>query len=215
MEPIKFGDTFDIAKRSVLGWLDPEWNWLMHPMYFPARNRDEAFPGQFADSLGVRLVQGDIEQRPQLVEVVATNPGHLFLDPDKGLRLDNWRWDPVEGLQLDNLRRDLAESRPFVNIDEFIEIARSPARERKLVLVYDQSINRDYRKAGTPRQQLMRKLWRLRGVGIHAVAYVSHIAFIWASTNPEIVCAATRQLLLASHLPDCCFVDDGCAHVPH
>ena len=28
------------------------------------------------------------------------------------------------------------------------------------------------------------------------------------------VAAATRRLVLASHLPECCLVDDGCPHIP-
>ncbi len=198
MHPSKFGDTYEMAKLCMLGWLAPDEEWLIHPMYFPAKSEapDETFPCWYADFLGVRLVRGNIKQRPKLVDAVAANPGRLFLDPDTGLRLNK------------------AKLRQFVNVEEFIAIAHSPARERKLVLVYDQSINFNHGEAGTPRQQVRRKLCRVHDANVHAVAYVSHIAFIWASTEPEIVSAATRRFLLGSRLPLWRLVDDGCAHIP-
>ncbi len=200
MHPSKVGDTYDIAKLCMLGWLIPEEEWLVHPMYFPAQDekRDETFPCWYADFLGLRLVSGDIRQRRNLVNTVAENPGHLFLDPDTGLRL----------------RLDPANQRQFVSADEFIEIVHSPARDRKLALVYDQSINFDTRKAGSRRDQVREKLRCLHSADIHAVAYVSHTAFIWASKDPTVVNTATTRLLSESRLPPCCFVDDGCAHVP-
>ena len=176
----------------ILDWLVPSKKWLIHPMYFTKSNekRDETFPCRYADFLGVRLLNA-----------VADNAGHLFLDPDTGLRLDT-------GLPLHR-----AMWRKYVNAEEFIEIAHDA--EQKLVLVYDRSINFDHQKDGNRRQQVRRKLCHLRKAKARAVAYVSHISFIWASTDPKVVCAATQQLLLKSGLPDCCFVDEGCGHLPH
>ena len=94
------------------------------------------------------------------MDAVAENPGHLFLDPDTGLHLDT------------------AKSPQHVNVNEFIAMAHSPTRERKLVLVYDQSIDRRYKIKGTPRQQLRDKLSCLYEAEVHSAAYVSHIAFI-------------------------------------
>ena len=205
MHPSKFGDTYDMAKMCMLRWLAPDEEWFIHPMYFPPGNqvRDDAFPGRYADFLELQLVRGNIAQRQDLVNAVANDPGHLFLDPDTGLRPDN-------GIQLDR-----AEWRKFVSEDELIEIACSTDREQKLVLVYDQSIDRRYRQVCVPRQQIRMKLRRLHDAGVHAVAYVSHIAFIWASSDPGVVNAATRRLLCASGLPIFRFVDDGCAHIQH
>ena len=195
MHPSKFGDTYDIVKLSLLGWLLPDERWLTHPMYFPPRRevRDNTFPRRYADFLGARLVHGNIAQRRQLTRAVAEDPGHLFLDPDTGLRLGN------------------ARNRDAVSSAELIEIAHSPNRQQNLVLVYDQSIDRN---AGPRRQQIRRKLRCLHEANIHGTAYVSHTAFIWVSKDPEIVSAATRRLVLASHLPECCLVDDGCPHIP-
>ena len=199
MHPSKFGDTYEMAKLCMLHWLAPDEEWLFHPMYFPPINEewDETFACRYADFLGVRLAHGNIKERSELVDAVAENPGHLFLDPDTGLRLDN------------------AKAPQHVNVNEFIAMAHSPTREHKLVLVYDQSIDRRYNIKGTPNQQLGDKLRRLHEADVHAAAYVSHIAFIWASTDPEIVSAAARRLVSASHLPDFRLVDDGCAHIPN
>ena len=199
MHPIHYGDTYEMAKLCVLRWLVDDEEWLIHPMYFPPNREepDQTFPCRYADFLGVRLVGGNIHRRLDLVDAVAKDPGHLFLDPDTGLQLGN------------------ARSRKFVNVNELTEIACSAARKCKLVLVYDQSINFDSGKAGTRIQQVRRKLCHLHDANVHAAAYVSHVAFIWASTDPGIVSDATDRLACVSRLPSCRFVDDGCGHVPH
>ena len=52
---------------------------------------------------------------------------------------------------------------------------------------------------------------------IYAVGYLAELSlkvcFIWASTNPEVVRDATRNLQDASGFPDWRFVGDGCGHV--
>lgn len=195
MHPSKFGDTYDIAKLRILTWLVPGEKWLIHPMYFPPgkEDRDETFPCRYADFLGLCLVSGNIVQRRHLVNAVVDDPGNLFLDPDTGLRLG------------DNKLRE------YVSVSELIEIA--SARKRDLVLVYNQRINFDVRKAGTRRHQVKEKLDHLHDANVHAVAYVSHVAFIWASIDPNVVKDATRRIQKESRLPSCCFVDDGCGHM--
>ena len=199
MHPSKFGDTYDIAKLSILGWiLEDGQEWLTHPMYFPPQKevRDETLPCWYADFLGVQLVSGEITQRRQLLRAVAEDPGHLFLDPDTGLKLGK------------------ARIRTHVSSDELIDIVHSDNHKDHLVLVYDQSMDRN---AGPRRQQIKEKLRHLRAAepAVHGAAYVSHTAFIWVSPDPKIVCDATRRVLQASHLPECCFVDDECGHIPH
>ena len=208
MHPSKVGDVHDIAKPNILNWLAPDKKWLIHPMYFPplSENRDEAFPCQYADYLQVRLVGGDITQRRHLVRAVAHDPGYLFLDPDTGLRLDNTR------------------SRQHVTLGELIAIADPDGTTRNLVLVYDHTIDRNFNRKypdgerkGPPGQQVGRKLCTLHEAGVHAAAYIAHnqrIAFIWASTDYEAVSDATRQIMSRSRLPDCCFIDDRCGHIP-
>ena len=118
MHPSKFGDTYEMAKMCVLPWLAPDEEWLIHPMYFTKRNeiRDDTFPGRHAEFLGLRLVRGNIAQRQELVNAVAHDSGHMFLDPDTGLRVE------------DDLPLHRAKWRKFVSVNEFIEIALAPAR---------------------------------------------------------------------------------------
>lgn len=210
MRPIHLGDTHDIAKLRVLNWLAPEETWFAHPMYFLKANeiRDAAFPDQYADFLGVNLVNENIECRHQLVDAVTQRPGNLFLDPDTGLRLTN----TMPRRSVDNTPRK------HLNVKELIAVAESPKRKRNLVLVYDHAISRDYTTKGTPVEQVTDKLCRIRDGNVHAVAYIAYhqrISFIWASKECDIVSEATRRIVEASRLPICCFVDDGCGHVPH
>ena len=208
MHPSKVGDVHDIAKPNILNWLAPGKKWLIHPMYFPPtrETRDEDFPCRYADNLQVRLVGGDITQRQHLVKAVAHDPGYLFLDPDTGLRLDKTR------------------SPQHVTLCELIKIANSDVSTRNLVLVYDHTIDRNFKRKypdgerkGLPGEQVGKKLRTLHKAGVHAAAYIAHnqrIAFLWASTYPDAVSDATREIMLRSRLPDCCFIDDGCGHMP-
>ena len=45
---------------------------------------------------------------------------------------------------------------------------------------------------------------------VHSVAYVTHVVFIWVSTNEDLLARATQQLLDRSRLPRSRFIDDGC-----
>ena len=96
---------------------------------------------------------------------------------------------------------------------DLIHIAQAPNRKNRLTLVYDQSIDRNERMYGSPREQIRKKLTTLHCAKIHAAAYVSHIAFIWLSDNPDVVTEATRNVLRESKLPTCCFVSDRCGHL--
>ena len=142
MHPKHHGDTYEMAKLCILRWLVADEQWLIHPMYFPANGEepDQAFPRRYADFLGVCLVRGDMHRRRDLVDAVAGDPGHLFLDPDTGLKLGN------------------AKGPKHLNVNELVKIASSPSRTRKLVLVYDQSINFNHKKYGTPVEQVGGKI---------------------------------------------------------
>ena len=208
MNPSHFGDAHDIAKVTVMGWLAPCEEWSVHPMYYvaPGDPWDTDFPCQFAYYLGAHLVVGNLCLRHELVDIVKRHKGHVFLDPDKGLKLDG---------SLPKRRADNGP-RQHLNVVELGAVATHEPRRSSLVLVYDHSIDRNYCGAGTPDQQIGAKLLRIRGMGVHAAAYVAYhqrVSFIWASVDCGLVTAATRRMVAASRLPDCCFVDDGCGHV--
>lgn len=223
MHPKFAGDPHDIAKMSIMKWLDPDGRWLLHPMYFPLRGepRKREFPRRFAHSLHANLVTGDICQRPQLVSAAAGDHGHLFLDPDTGVLLDNAK------ARAKAKHRHITAENAYVRVREIVAAARCPARAGRLVLVYDVSFDNNPKRLdpdgehkGPARQQLKKKLKRIseaKGETVHVAAYIAHnqgVAFLWASTHCELVSNHTRQLMVASRLPECCFLDDGCGHVP-
>ena len=199
MHPHYFGDTYEMAKMCMLDWLEPGRGWLIHPMYFPRKGETQVdcFPQQYAAFLGLRLVGGDISQRINLVKSVDGDNCNLFIDPDTGLRIGPR--NPKLGAE---------KWKKFVTVKEYAEIAQ--AHKSRLVLVYDQSI----RRAKDRRGPIAEKLNCLRQANLHAAAYVSHIAFIWASTDDGIVDTATRRCLRLSRLPACRFIVDGCGHIP-
>ena len=193
------------------------------PCIFPYAGEilDDEFPGRIAQSLRANLVTGDIWQRPKLVNAVAVGTGHLFLDPDTGVLLDN------AVARRKDTHLHVAPLNAHVRVCEVVAAARYPLRAERLVLVYDVSFDNNPKRPdpdgelkGQAGQQLRKKLNRIReaeGERVHAAAYIAHnqgVAFIWASTDCELVSNATRRLMTASRLPDCCFVDDGCGHVP-
>ena len=179
----------------MLRWLAPKQGWAIHPMYFPrtGENRIDAFPCEYAHFLGISCVDGNIWDPGGLADAVAGWTGDLFLDPDTGL------WQNASDIR-------------HVGVHDLIAIAQADTRKHQLTLVYDQSLNRDHKIDGSPREQIENKLEFLRAAKIHAAAYVSHIAFLWVSTDHDVVSAATQNVLQRSRLPICCFVDDGCGH---
>ena len=223
MHPKFAGDPHDIAKPRIMNWLDPDAKWFIHPMYFPLQGeiRNDEFPARVAHSLRANLVTGDIRQRPQLVNAAAGDPGHLFLDPDTGVLLNN------AVARRKDTHPHVAPLNAYVRVREIVAAARCPARAGQLVMVYDASFDNnpnqldpDGEANGPAGQQLRKKLHRIHGAEgepVYAAAYIAHnqgIAFMWASTDCELVSESTRRLMAASRLPHCCFVDDGCGHVP-
>ena len=128
MHPKFAGDPHDIVKLSIMEWLDPDDRWLIHPMYFPLRGeiRDHEFPGRIAHLLRANLVTGDIWHRPQLVDAAAADPGHLFLDPDTGVLLDN----AVARRKVTHLHVDPLNA--YVYVRDVVAAARCPLREKRL-----------------------------------------------------------------------------------
>ena len=195
MHPSKFGDTYEMAKLCMLRWLWPrQEDWTIHPMYFPelGEERIDGFPLDYARFLGINCVDGNIWAPAGLADVVAGWRGHLFLDPDTGL------WEQGDA--------------KHVGFGDLIAITQAETREHRLTLVYDQSLNYNHEAYGTPHEQVRMKLTRLREANLYAAAYVSHIAFLWVSTDASLVREASGTLLQASRLPMSRFVDDGCAH---
>ena len=125
---------------------------------------------------------------------------HLFLDPDTGLG-------------------ERTQKRRLTHMDysHFIQIVQSPLREGRLTLIYDEANSKGGRMDRFT-QAIQCKVNRLhQNENVHAVGYLAELSiklcFIWASTNPEVVTNATRNVQNASGFPNWRFVDDGCGHV--
>ena len=180
----------------MLRWLGfKKEKWAIHPMYFPRKGekRIDGFPCEYARFLGISCVDGNIWDPAGLTDAVAGWRDHLFLDPDTGL------WEKKGDDK-------------HVGVEDLITIAKAEIRKHRLTLVYDQSLNRNQETYGSPREQVGKKLVSLTAAKLHAAAYVSHIAFLWVSSDYNLVSGATRNILQASQLPICCIVDDGCGH---
>ncbi len=133
MHPKYFGASHDMAKRAIMGWLDPNPNerWEAHPMWFNKRPKppdDRAFLDKYAAALGVDIVNGESRDKNKLLEVAQKCRVHLLLDPDTRL------WKPQNNTR----------SKKHVTVHQFIAFVKSPCRQDKLTLVYDQS----YRRGG-------------------------------------------------------------------
>jgi hypothetical protein len=226
MHPRFFGESRDIAKRQIMLWLAPDERWAAHPMWFYQRPQppgDRAFLDQYAAALDADIVDGESPDQNTLFEAsktclttwryratpdqdallkaTETCRAHLLLDPDTGLGKTIYR------------DRDCKDRVTHVSFDQFIHIVKSPGRQNKLTLIYDQGNGRanfDIHDAG-------RKLCRLRQANLHTVAYMAEpvlgLCFIWASTNADAITEATRRMQEVSGFPSRRFVDDGCGHV--
>ena len=199
MRPEYLGNSYDIVKREIIHGLAPAEEWATHPMYLDP-NQVAGFVDRYAEFLGVGLVAGDIDNRDEVLAVGQHCPQHLLLDPDVGLRTQP---NPPEGGNWDR----------HIMVDELAEIASACGREHTLTLVFDQGYSRTF-DDGRRRQGALQKLQALRHAHgeheVHSVAYVTHVVFIWVSTNEDLLARATQQLLDRSRLPRSRFIDDGC-----
>jgi hypothetical protein len=179
----KFGDSYDIVKQSLLRWLAPCGPWIAHPMF--TEQVDPLKAESFSRFLGVCLLTTQTlhrdSDRSAYFSVPASCVGHVFLDPNTGLRVPS---------------ASLGEAPDFVSGTELVTLAQ--AHPDQLVLVFDQSIDRRYPSKG----QIEAKLTWLAERGIHGVAYVSHACFVLVSATESVLDTAIGTLLRESRLPD-------------
>ena len=195
MQPEFFGDSYDFVKREIIRGLAPAKEWAVHPMYF-ARYRRQLFVDQYTRFLGIGLVEGPICDRRKVSAVGKGHQNHLLLDPDTGL------WIPgAGGVKPDTCWRN---SKKHLKVDELVAIAQAKGRERKLTLVYDQSYTHAYNSFEKRREEVKKKLKRIREVSknrVHSAAYVSHAVFIWVSADERTLYDATRRLRTRTRTP--------------
>jgi hypothetical protein len=180
-----FGDSYDIVKKALIGWLGEFGDWTAHPMFTEPVSPEEA--EMFSRFLGVRLISTDV-LTPKTDRAAYMAPcrgaGNLFLDPDTGVRLQ---------------ARGGANSVNYVFGQELIALSRT--RPGALTLVFDQSYSR-----GDQNSQVREKLSYLMSQGAYGFAYCSHAPFLLVGVDAKLVSRAYIRLLDASGLPHWRFV---------
>jgi hypothetical protein len=175
-----YGDSYDIVKQSLLRWLRPLGEWSIHPM--PTEPMSPADVAAFESLLSAKVVSTEIltvaSDRPAYFSF-GSSSGHLFLDPDTGLRIR-----PTRG--------NRSPEYPFTN--ELVRLVHQ--RPDSLTLVFDQSVGR-----GSEQLHLEDKIRELRRHGVFGSAYVSHACFVFAGRDRTLVERARAQIITESRLP--------------
>jgi len=184
-----FGDSYDIVKLSLINWLRDFGDWSVHPMLTESATDDEI--AAFTRFLGARVVSSEVltttTDRSKYL-ACASKCGHLFLDPDTGLKMEATKRAKAPEYLFASELTDLIKSRP-----------------KSLTLVFDQSLQR-----GNERGSLEKKLNTLRSGGVHCFAYVSHACFIVGGSDEKLVGKALTDVMAKSKLPESRFLRAAC-----
>lgn len=175
------GDSYDIVKQSLLHWLKGFGEWSVHPMFTEVvPQHDVAALELFLDAkvISTEILTTDTDRSVYLG--CDSSCGHLFLDPDTGLRMRTSRGVRAPQFLFAAELEKLAEQRP-----------------NRLTLVFDQCVGR-----GSERLHLTAKLSELREHGVLGWAYVSHACFIVAGRDADLLAHARAQVLAQSRLPE-------------
>jgi hypothetical protein len=175
------GDSFDIVKKSLFGWLESCRPWSAHPMFTENVSHEQV--QMFERLLGVPLISLEAlsvdTDRATYFACARDCQNHLFIDPDTGLclKIKHGKKAPL-----------------YLFGSELVAIAN--ARPERLTLVFDKSVPR-----GREAERLRAKLNALSTEGIHGVAYMSHACFLLVGRNSELVDRATQILLEKTGVP--------------
>ena len=178
----KFGDSYDIVKRSLIRWLSGLDEWAAHPM-LTGGPENPSFLEEYSAFLGVRLPPAELLQvrfdSSRIMEwAEQCQDEHLFLDPDTGIMLP-----------------DGTATASHLKAADLVAIAKK--RPGKLTLVFDQSIDR----ARDVREQVEEKLRFLLKADVHGITYESHVCFLLACTDQQVLVKAERKLTEKSRIP--------------
>lgn len=171
------GDSYDLVKRTLIGWLGGAW--AAHPML--TSEMEEEDRERLRSLLGVRALLSNEVLRPganreEYLRPAQEHAGHLFLDPDTGVLLKP--------------RKDQEDSPMHVFGDELLAIVHAPRRHCYLTLVYDQSFQRGEDKS----LALRAKLAYFGGQRLSGAAYASHACFILLAANQDLLRGAVETL---------------------
>ena len=178
-----FGDSYDLAKQFLMRCLAPDEPWGIIPMF-----TDEWNPGQIASFEG--LLGGTVlipdcihgTRHRQQVTSAGSWDGHVFIDPDTGVR------SPSSG----------SSSTKLIKLDELVREAKE--HPNNIILVFDQS----YANAKLPAktQAMVEKLAHLRLKNVNAFGYLGQASFLVMSCDSNVLEQA-RQNLLNAGIPSC------------
>jgi hypothetical protein len=175
-----FGNSYDIVKKSLIGWLGEFGDWSAHPMFTERVTLAEATA--YSRFLGTSLLSAEtITPETDRGEYFSScrTAGNLFLDPDTGIRL---------------VPRGGSTAVNYVFGSELLEL--SHARPGALTLVFDKSYSRG-RQAPDPQE----KLRFFASHWVHGFAYSSHAAFLLLSCDAKLIEQARKRLVEISGLP--------------
>jgi len=175
-----FGDSYDIVKQSLLHWLRSFGEWSVYPMFTESVTPSDITA--FESLLSAKVVSAEVltlDTDRSAYFSCASSCGHLFLDPDTGLRMHSTRG---------------VRAPEYLFATELVRI--SEKRPGSLALVFDQSVGR-----GSEQLHLEGKLRELRHHGVFGSAFVSHACFVIASRDRGLVERARTQIITESKLP--------------
>ncbi len=181
-----FGDSYDIEKLSLMGWLQDFGDWSVHPMLTEEASSEEV--KSFERFLDTPVISSEVLTTSTNRESYfrcAARCGNLFLDPDTGLKL----------------RKTNGKNAPkYLFRSELIQLI-SLRSKQSLTLVFDQSLQR-----GNERRAVEHKLKDLRTHKIYCFAYISHACFIVGGRDEERVNSALIHVIAESRLPESRFL---------
>jgi hypothetical protein len=153
-----FGDSYDIVKQSLLRWLRTFGEWSVHPMFTEIVSQTDAAALEML--LDAKIVSTEVltlDTNRSVYLASGASCGHLFLDPDTGLRMRPTRGAHAPQYLFAAELQRLVEQRPD-----------------SLTVVFDQSVGR-----GSERMHLEAKLQKLRDKGCSASPMLLMRASSW------------------------------------
>ncbi|MYD36397.1 MAG: hypothetical protein F4X20_05205 [Dehalococcoidia bacterium] len=178
-----FGDNYDITKRFLMSCLAPNGPWGIIPMF--TDEWSQQWIEEFECLLGGKVLITECIKATRRREQVTTAgnwDGHIFIDPDTGIRSPS----------------SSATSTKLVRLEELIRESRE--HRNNIILVFDQS----YANAKLPDkiQAMLEKLEHLIGNGVLGFGYIGQASFLVLSCDPSVLEQA-RENLLCAGVPGC------------
>ncbi len=176
------GDSYDLVKRFLMQCLAPNESWGIVPMFTDDWNPEQI--KTFECLLGGRVLNRrcikGTRNRHQAT-TAGTWVGHVFIDPDTGIRSPD----------------STSSSTKLIRLTEIVREARE--HPRNLILAFDQS----YANAKLPAKTkaMKQKLAFLNADDVNGFGYLGQASFLILSCDPSAIQRA-RQNLLDAGVPD-------------